>query len=79
MTKLAKKDLLLVGSAGSIDALKELMLKKLYWSKVELSHSIRFESRMGKCYDITNGNGLVCNMVIIEGKRCSLYNIQNYE
>ncbi len=75
MKKLAKKDLHLMGSAGSMEALKKLILEKLYWSKVEISESIQFESRLGKCYDVTNANGLLNKMVIIEKKRCSLYGI----
>lgn len=75
MKKLAKKDLHLMGSAGSMEALKKLILEKLYWSKVEVSESTQFESRLGKCYDVTNANGLLSKMVIIEGKRCSLYGI----
>lgn len=75
MKKLAKKDLHLMGSAGSMEALKKLILEKLYWSKVETSESIQFESRLGKCYDVTNANGLLNKMVIIEKKRCSLYGI----
>lgn len=73
MKKLAKKDLHLMGSAGSMEALKKLILEKLYWSKVEISESTQFESRLGKCYDVTNANGLLNKMVIIEKKRCSLY------
>lgn len=75
MQKLAKKDLHLMGSAGSMEALKKLMLDKLYWSKVELSESTHFQSRLGKCYDIANGGGFVDTMVVIVGKRCSLYTI----
>ena len=75
MKKLAKKDLHLMGSAGSLEALKKLMLEKLYWSKVELSESTHFQSRLGKCYDIENGGGFCETMVVIEGKRCSLYTI----
>jgi len=75
MKKLAKKDLHLMGSAGSMEALKKLILEKLYWSKVETSESTQFESRLGKCYDVTNANGLLNEMVIIEKKRCSLYRI----
>ena len=75
MKKLAKKDLCLIGSAGSMESLKKLILEKLYWSKVEVSDSTQFESRLGKCYDVTNANGLLNKMVIIEKKRCSLYGI----
>lgn len=75
MKKLVKKDLRLMGSAGSMEALKKLILEKLYWSKIEVSESTQFESRLGKCYDVTNANGLLNKMVIIEKKRCSLYGI----
>lgn len=77
MRKIAKKDLHLMGSAGSMEALKVLMKERLYWSKVETSPSTQFESRLGKCYDVASGVGLVDSMVIIEGKRCSLYRINS--
>ena len=75
MRKLAKKDLHLMGSAGSLESLQKLMLDKLYWSKADLTESIRFQSRIGECYDVANGNGLVDDIVVIKSRRCSLYRI----
>lgn len=77
MKQLTKKNLHLIGSAGSLDSLKQLMLGKLYWSKVELTDSTRFQSRLGKCHDVANGNGPVDDIVVIESRRCSLYRISD--
>lgn len=78
MQKLAKKDLHLMGSAGSLETLKKLIIEKLYWGSVEVTKSPVFESRLGECYSVANGTGVKTDMVIICGKngRWSLYRIQ---
>ena len=76
MTKLAKKDLHLVGSAGNMESLKSLIKSKLYWAEVNTTESSMYESRLGKVYDVGDSDGVVRDMVIIEGKRCSLYWIE---
>ena len=76
MTKLAKKDLRLVGSAGSMESLKSLIKSKLYWAEVNTTESSMSESRLGKVYEVGNRNGVVSDMVIIEGARCSLFRIK---
>ena len=40
MQKLAKKDLHLMGSAGSLETLKKLIIEKLYWGSMEVGCSI---------------------------------------
>lgn len=76
MKKIAKKDLELVGSAGNIDDLKSLIKNKLYWAEVNTTESDKYESRLGKVYEVGNRNGVIGDMVIIEGARCSLYRIK---
>lgn len=75
MQKLAKKDLHLMGSAGSLEKLKMLIIEKLYWGCVKVTKSPVFESRLGECYSVANGTGLITYAVIICGKngRWSLY------
>lgn len=75
MEKLTKKDLHLMGSAGSLDALKKSIINRLCWSMVDVNVSKTYESRLGVVYDVANGNGPCNNLVIIDGKRCSLYRI----
>ena len=75
-TRLSKKDLRLVGSAGTMDGLKQLIKSRLYWAEVNTEPSTDYESRLGKVHDVSNRNGLIANMVIIEGSRCSLYHIE---
>ena len=76
MTKLAKKNLKLIGSAGNMDNLKSLIKSKLFWAEVNTTESSIYESRLGKVYEVGNRNGVVNDMVIIEGSRCSLYRIE---
>jgi hypothetical protein len=77
MEKLLRKQLHLVGSAGTLENLCEYAKKRLYWSQFETSESTRYESRIGKVYDVSSSNGLVSDMVIIQGKvRCSLFRIE---
>ncbi len=79
MKKLAKKDLHLMGSAGNLDALREAIVKRCYWSMVDTAVSKTYESRLGTVYDVINGNGLCDNLVIINGKngRWSFYRIND--
>ena len=78
MKKLTKKNLHLIGSAGNLDALRDLIIRHYYWSKVEVETSKTYESRLGEVYDVINGNGLCNNLVIIFGKsRWSLYRIND--
>lgn len=77
MTTLTKNNLHLMGSASTIEALKELILGKLYWSRCDVSESAEYVSRLGKCYDVGNANGRIGSLVIIEGRRAGLYSI-NY-
>jgi hypothetical protein len=77
MEKLLRNQLHLVGSAGTLENLCEFAKQRLYWAQLETSESTRYESRMGKVYDVSNRNGLVPDMVIIQSKvRCSLYRIK---
>lgn len=77
LTKLAKKDLYLVGSAGNMDSLKSLIKSKLFWAEVNTTESSIFESRLGTVYEVGNRNGVVSDLVIIDGgRRCSLYRIK---
>ena len=78
MTKLAKKDLRLVGSAGSLENLKNLIVSRLYWSCVNTEKSTEHESKLGDVYTVANKNGTISDMVIIAGRgRVGLYRILN--
>jgi len=73
--KLSKKDLRIVGSAGSMESLKELIKSRLYWAEVNTQPSADYESRLGRVYAVGNRNGTIADMVIIEGARCGLYRL----
>lgn len=75
MKTLAKKDLHLIGSAATLEALRQLIVSKLYWSRCDIFASGVFSSRLGKCYDVGNAKGIIEGFVIIEGKRCGFYSI----
>lgn len=76
MAKLSKKDLHMVGSAGTMDGLKQLIKTRLYWAEVNTQPSTDYESRLGRVHQVSNRNGVVGDMVIIEGTRCALYRIE---
>ena len=77
MEKLLRNQLHLVGSAGTLEHLCAFAKQRLYWAQLFTSESTRYESRMGKVYDVSNLNGLVPDMVIIQTKvRCSLFRIK---
>ena len=78
MENLTKKDIQLVGSAGTLEDLKKLMTERLYWSCVQLKLSDRFKSRLGKCYDVSNSKDVAEGFIVIEKKhRCSFYLINH--
>lgn len=74
MATLSKKNLHMMGSAGSMESLKQLIMQRLYWSRVDVTEC-EHTSRLGKCYGVGNAKGVFPDMVIIEGKRCALYRI----
>lgn len=73
---MTKTNLHLVGSAGSLERLSDLIINRLYWSRVDTQESEQYISKLGKVYDVSNANGLIDGMVIIAGRgRVGLYNI----
>lgn len=77
MTKLSKKDLHMVGSAGTMSGLKQLITARLYWAEVNTQPSTDYESRLGVVHQVSNRNGVIDDMVIIEGtRRCALYRLE---
>lgn len=74
MAKLSKNDLHLMGSAGSIEALKIIIMQRLFWSCVDIT-DCKHTSRLGKCYGVSNAKGVIPGLVIIEGRRWGLYRI----
>ncbi len=77
MEKLVKSNLKLIGSAGNIEVLCALAKNRLYWAQMFTNESTRYESRLGKVYDVSNLNGLIPDMVVIQSKvRCSLFRIK---
>lgn len=80
MVILTKQNLMLIGSAGSLQALLDAIVKRMYWSVATIpqQESERYCSKLGICYDISNANGVVQGMVVICGRkgRWSLYRIK---
>ena len=68
----------MVGSASTLDKLKNLIISRLYWSRVDVSASALYTSRMGEVMTVGNANGVIYDMVIISGRnRIGLYRITN--
>jgi hypothetical protein len=60
-----------------MDALKNLITARLYWAEVITKPSTDYESRLGRVHQVSNRNGVIDDMVIIEGtRRCTLYRIE---
>ena len=77
MKKITKKNLHLVGSAGTIEQLESLAKERLYWSIFRTTPSDKYDSKLGAVCDVSNANGIITDMVVIVGKRTSLYEIIN--
>lgn len=78
MATLTKKDLHLIGSAGNLESLKNLIVSRLYWSCVNTEKSNEHQSKLGDVYTVGNKNGIIADMVIISGRsRVGLYRILN--
>lgn len=72
--KLSKNNLRLIGSAGSLQDLRQMIEQKMFWNVVSIDSSTQFECGRKQCYDITTGKGLNHDVVIIkEGQRYKLY------
>lgn len=72
--KLSKNNLRLIGSAGSLQNLRQMIEQKMFWNIVCIEQSTQFEYGRKQCYDITTGKGLNRNVVVIkEGQRYKLY------
>lgn len=79
MKTITKKDLHLIGSASNIESLKDLILQKLYWSRVDVSESIEYYSKLGKCFSVGNANGILPHYLIVDnGRRAGLYRFINH-
>lgn len=74
--KLLKKNLKLVGSAPTFDALAEVIKKNLYWAEVNIQPS-EHTIQGGQVYDVFNRNGKIENMVIVDSKRWQLFRLLN--
>ena len=74
--KLLKKNLNLVGSASTFEALAEVIKKNLYWAEVNIQPS-EHTIQGGKVYDVFNRNGKIESMVIVEAKRWQLFRFLN--
>lgn len=74
--KLLKKNLNLVGSAPTFEALAEIIKKNLYWAEVNIQPS-EHTIQGGKVYDVFNRNGKIESMVIVEAKRWQLFRLLN--
>lgn len=59
-----------------MDGLKQLIKTRLYWAEVNTQPSTDYESRLGRVHQVSNRNGVIGDMVIIEGTRCALYRIE---
>lgn len=74
MKTLTKKQLHLMGSAGSLPDLKSLIISRLYWSQVDAEPSALYCSRLGSVYSVGNKKGRLDDYAIINtGRRWGLY------
>ena len=80
MEKLSKENLKLIGSAGSLDTLRAIIMTKMYWNIVSIEPSAQFSYGRKECYDVTTKIGLNDRVIIIkDGQRYKLYYIERRE
>lgn len=72
MRTIKKKDLRLLISAPNIEELRKHLLSK-YMKICELRESDKYFSKLGKCYDVINANGIIKDQVIIDMGRGKLF------
>ena len=76
MRNLSKKEVKLIGSAPNLEALKQMIISKLYWNVQSITLSERYTLSKKEAYDICNTKGLIAYcIIVIEKDRAKLYDI----
>lgn len=80
MKRITKENLSLLGSAGSLSDLQQMIEKRMMWTVKSITPSMQFMLGRKMLYDVTTSKGVNENVVVVrDNRRYKLYMVKQVE
>lgn len=80
MKRITKENLSLLGSAGSLADLQQMIEKRMMWTVKSITPSTQFMLGRKMLYDVTTSKGVNENVVVVrDNRRYKLYMVKQVE